>query len=105
MFTVIGTDTYLEEISQFTKADKEAAENIPKQLAQNPFVGDVLSYKFLREKRVREKRLYYLVYKDLKLVLLVATSGKKDQQATINHIKKQLDEFRSIAEDISKQVS
>jgi len=38
MFTVIGTDTYLEEISQFTKADKEAAEKIPKQLAENPLL-------------------------------------------------------------------
>jgi len=60
---------------------------------------------FLREKRIREKRIYYLVYEDLKLVLLVATSGKKDQQATIGHIKDNLDQFKIIAEQIARQLS
>jgi len=46
-----------------------------------------------------------LVYEDLKLVLLVATSGKKDQQATIDHIKHHLQEYRILAEKIAKQVS
>ena len=64
-----------------------------------------LSYPFLREKRVKEKRIYYLIYEDLKLVLLVALSGKKNQQATIDHIKNGLNEFRKVAENISKQVS
>jgi len=54
---------------------------------------------------VKEKRIYYLVYEDLNLVLIVATSDKKEQQATINHIKSQLDEYMKIAESIAKQVS
>jgi len=105
MFTVIGTDTYLKEISKWSKDHKEAVDKIPSKLKENPFLGDPLNYKFLRERRVKEKRVYYLIYEDLKLVLLVATSGKKDQQATIDHIKNNLDEFRKVAEDIAKQVS
>lgn len=105
MYKVIGTETYLKEIGKWTKNDREAAEKLPKQLSNNPYVGDPLSYKFLREKRVKEKRVYFLVYDDLKLVLLVATSGKKDQQETIDHIKNQLVEFKIIAEKIAKQVS
>ena len=84
---------------------REAAEKLPHKLAETPFVGDKLSYPFLREKRIKEKRVYYLIYEDLKLVLLVATSGKKDQQETISHIKSQLDEYRKIAEDRVRQVS
>ncbi len=84
---------------------REAAEKLPKQLSNNPYVGDSLSYKFFGEKRIKEKRVYFLVYEDLKLVLLVATSGKKDQQETIDHIKDQLIEFKIIAEKIAKQVS
>jgi len=34
----------------------------------------------------------------------VAVSGKKDQQATIDHIKNGLDEFKKVAENISKKV-
>tara|TARA_B100002003_G_C14120009_1_gene538663 strand:- start:848 stop:1165 length:318 start_codon:yes stop_codon:yes gene_type:complete len=105
MFKVIGTDTYLKEVSKWPKDYQEAVDKIPKKLAENPFIGDPLRYPFLRERRVKEKRVYYLIYKDLKLVLLVAVSDKKDQQATINHIKGHLDEFRKVAEDITKQVS
>lgn len=104
MFKVIGTDTYLKEISKWSKPEIEAAEKIPEQLAENPFVGQQLRYPFLREKRIKEKRVYFLVYEDLNLVLLVATSGKKDQQATIEHIISQFDEYRKVAEDVAKQV-
>ena len=105
MFKVIGTDTYLRELQKWPKKDYDAAEKIPKKLAENPFVGKQLSYPFLREKKIEGRRIYYLVYEDLELVLLVAASGKKDQQATIEHIKDNLKEFRKVAEDISKQVS
>lgn len=104
MFKVIGTSTYLDEINKWPKVYKEAAEKLPNKLSENPFAGDPLGYPFLREKRIKEKRIYYLIYEDLLLVLLVATSGKKNQQGTIDHIKLQLNEFRSIAEKISKQV-
>lgn len=104
MFIVVGTDTYEKELNRWSKVDKEAARKIPTQLKENPYVGKQLTYPFLREKKVRDKRLYYLVYEDLKLVLLVAASGKKNQQVTINHIKNNLNEFRIVAEDISKQV-
>ncbi|HLD04442.1 MAG TPA: hypothetical protein VJG90_01870 [Candidatus Nanoarchaeia archaeon] len=103
MFRVIGTSTYLDEISKWDNASQKAARDLPKKLRLNPFVGDPLSYRFLREKKIKGRRVYYLVYEDLKLVLLVATSGKKDQQPTINHIKSSLDEFRKVAEEILKQ--
>jgi len=48
----------------------------------------------LREKRIREKRVYFLVYDDLQAVLIVAISGKKDQQTTINHIINYFDEYK-----------
>lgn len=105
MFIVIGTDTYLKEIDKWTKQDKEAALKIPNQLKENPLVGKPLGYPFLREKKINEKRVYYLIYNHINLVLLVATSGKKDQQITIDHIKKNLHEFKKVAEIIAKQAS
>ena len=104
MFKVIGTDTYLKEIEDWPKDYKKFADKLPDKLAINPFVGDQLSYPFLREKRIKEKRIYFLIYEDLKLVLLIAVSGKKNQQETIDHIKEHLHKFREIAEEISKQV-
>lgn len=104
-YKVIGTETYLKELDKWDKSERIIADKIPIKLATNPHVGRELNYPFLREKRIREKRIYYLIYEDLKLVLLVATSGKKDQQATIKHIKEHLEQFRGIAESIVKQVS
>ena len=49
--------------------------------------------------------LFLIWYEDLGLVLLVAVSGKKDQQATIDHIVSQFKDYRKVAEQISKQVS
>ncbi len=105
MFRVIGTDTYLKGIDKLPKEYKETAHKIPKRLAENPLTGTPLSYPFLRESRIKEKRIYYLVYEDLKLVLLVAVSGKKNQQATIDHVKEHLAKFKKIAADIAKKVS
>lgn len=103
MFRVIGTATYLEELDKLPKAYKDAAGKIPLRLAENAHLGKPFGYPFLREQRINEKRIYYLIYDDLQLVLMVAVSGKKDQQATISHIKNQLYEYLKIAEDISKQ--
>jgi len=103
MFRVVGTETYLKELEKWPKPYREVADRLPKQLMLNPLVGKPLGYPFLREKRIREKRVYYLVYPDLLLVLLVATSGKKDQQPTIDHIKAKLPEFRKEAENLVKQ--
>lgn len=105
MYNVIGTDTYLREIKKWPKTQRVITDKIPARLKSNPNIGKPLAYPFIREIRVREKRVYYLVYDELHLVLLVAVSGKKDQQDTINHIKENLAEFRLIAKDISKQVS
>jgi len=105
MFTVIGTDTYLKEISKWPKDYQEIASKIPTKLKENPLLGKQLTYTFLRESKIKERRVYYLIYEDFKLILLVATSGKKDQQKTINHIKRNFDEFRKVAKDISRQVS
>lgn len=104
-YIVLGTETYLKELEKWDKSERDLADKIPVKLAVSPNVGRELNYPFLREKRIREKRIYYLIYEDLKLVLLVATSGKKDQQYTIDSIKKHLDNFRKIAEEKFRQVS
>lgn len=98
MFTIIGTDTYLDELKKWPKADQQVAAKIPSHLTENPYVGKPLGYPYLREKKIGGRRVYYLIYEDLKLVLLVATSDKKNQQGTIDHIKGNLDEFRKVAQ-------
>jgi len=63
-------------------------------LKLNSNLGKPLNYEYIREKKIGSKRIYFLVYKDICLILLVATSNKKTQQETIEDIKKYLDEYR-----------
>lgn len=103
MYKVFSTETFDREISKLSKDYQLMIEKIAKDLSKNPFTEKGLTFEFLREKRIKEKRIYYLVYEEIVLVLLVATSGKKDQQETINHIKNNLKEFKKYAEKLFKQ--
>ena len=67
------------------------------QLAHSPYVGKPLRYPFFREKRLGGKRIYYLIYDDLRCVLLVAASTKKHQQYVIDQIHGTFEDFRKIA--------
>jgi len=85
---------YQKVIVKLSKIEREEIQKIVLQLTENPFVGDQLQIKFLREKRLREKRLYYLVFEDIKAVLIVAISDKKTQQKTIDSILLRINEYR-----------
>lgn len=105
MFKVFRLETFEKEIDKCNEDFKNRIKKIELQLSKNPYVGSPLNYQFLREKRIKEKRVYYLIYENLRLILLIAISGKKNQQDTINHIKEQFKEYRKLAEEIAKQLS
>ncbi len=90
MYRVYRTETFDKKIRKLSAEEQKRIENIEQQLKENPFVGKPLGYRFFREKKVGGKRIYYLVYDDLKVVLLVAVSDKKTQQATIDMIKENM---------------
>jgi len=104
-YAVYTTASFEKEIAKLSDFDKKIIGDIYKQLAVNPYVGDQLRYKFFREKRIREKRIYYLVYDDLSAVLTVAFGGKKEQDETIDKIIGHLPEFKIYLEKLLKQDS
>ena len=85
---------YQKIILKLPEIEREEIKRIVLQLTENPFVGDQLQIRSLREKRLKEKRLYYLVFEDLKTVLIVSISDKKAQQKTIDLIISNIDEYR-----------
>jgi len=101
-YAIYTTHAFDRELENLTKGDERRIQKIFLQLKENPYVGDQLQYKNLREKRLKEKRIYYLVYKDLQAVLIVAISGKKNQQATINHIINNFSEYQIYLKNLLK---
>lgn len=100
-YTVYTTESFERELGKLSEYNKEVIKKIFMQLKDNPYVGDQIRYKFFREKRIKEKRIYYLVYDDLKIVLIVALGGKKAQEGTINEIAKYFQEYKKYAEKLS----
>lgn len=79
----------------FSKEEKIQLEKIYDELTlKGEKVGKPLGYSFFREKKIKNKRIYFLVYEDIVLILLVAVSSKKNQQKTINKIKELLFDYK-----------
>ena len=73
--------------------------DIEDEISEKGFTGDPLGLRFLREKRISGKRIYFLVYEEFKAVLMVSISDKKTQQETIDKIKVFLPEFKKLMEE------
>ena len=99
-YSVYTTESFDKEVEKLPKDDQDIIQKMFLKIRDDPYTSDQLRYRNLREKRLREKRVYFLVYDDLQSVLIVAISGKKDQQATINHIIDYFDEYRIYLEKL-----
>ena len=80
--------------------ERERVTKLEAEIAKNPFTGKPLRFTFLREKRIDGKRMYFLIYEELSLALMVSISDKKTQQKTIDELKSLLPEFRKLAEKL-----
>ena len=94
LYEVYAAASFLEEYDKLSKAEQARVNKIRAQLRVNPYVGRPLGYKFFREKRFDGKRLYYIIYEDYVIVLVVAYSDKKTQQSTIDSVKKSFELYR-----------
>ena len=100
-YAVYVLNVFDKEMNKLSDSEKEIIKKIFLQLKDNPYVGDQIRYKFFREKRMKEKRVYYLVYDDLKIVLMVAIERKKAQKETIDKVVSYFKEYRDYAEKLS----
>ncbi len=94
MYAVFTTGVFEEKISKSEPVFQKWVKRIIDHLAKNPFVGKPLGAKWFREKKFGHRRIYYIIYEDMKAVYLVNLSDKKDQQAVINSIWLLLDEYK-----------
>ena len=91
---IYHSEKFDKELEKFGLDFKNQVDKIEDQLIENPYVGDSISVRRFREKRIEKYRIYYLIYEDLKSVFIVAISEKKNQQKVINTIKLLFDFFK-----------
>ena len=102
-YEIRTTAEFWKDYEKLSKSEQERLDKVKLQLQKNPYVGKSLGYRFFREKRVDGKRLYYLIYEDIIIILLVALSDKKAQQATIDAIKRAFEIYRKDVYDKLKK--
>ncbi len=99
-YKIYHSSLFDEKIGNFDAEFARRVDKIEDQLIENPYQGDPLNVKWFREKRIDEKRVYFIIYEDLDAVFMVAVSGKKDQQRVINTVRLLLDSFRNEIENL-----
>lgn len=72
------------------------------KLRVNPFIGKPLGFTFLREKKIGGKRVYFLIYQDICIVLLASASDKKAQQKEIKGLKERFTQYKNLVIEINK---
>lgn len=102
-YKVFRSVGFQEEITKYDKNIQERVDKIEDKLMENSEYGNPLGTKGFRESRFENYRIYYLIYEDLQAIYIVAISGKKDQQKTINTIKLFLEFFREEIEKIIRK--
>ena len=101
-YKVFRSVSFQEEIEKYDKSFQDRVDKIENKLMRNSEYGTPLGNKWFREARIENYRVYYLIYEDLNAVYMVAISGKKDQQKTINTIRIFLEFFRGEVEKLTK---
>ena len=100
IYTTPEFDRLFRELS---KSEQKEVEKLMKiELPENPYQGRALGLKFFREKRVGGKRVYFLIYDDYVIVLMVAIGDKKTQEKDIDQLKINRKQYLKLAEDLSR---
>lgn len=105
-FRIFKTKEFDRDYSKLDSSEQKRVEKILSQLSEKgDSVGKPLGgLSFFREKKFNGKRLYFLTYKNVLVVLAVAISDKKAQQATINKILFNLAEYQQFVFETLKKI-
>src|SRR3989338_5461517 len=98
---IIVTEEYERRFARLDTSIQRQVEKELRQLEVNPYVGKSLGYKFFREKKILNHRVYYIIYEELVVVFVVSLSDKKGQHKAISAIKTLIPFYR---EEIMKRV-
>ena len=104
-YKIYTTEEFNKDFNKLSSQERIRANKILKQLKEKgDEVGKPLSgLAFFREKKFNGNRLYYLVYDELFIILAIAISDKKAQQATINRILLDLVEYHQYVHKLSRK--
>ncbi len=96
MNIVDQTDAFSDVYRTCTKKETRWIEHVKDQLQENLKVGKPLRYSWLREKKLDNKRLYYIIHEEKSKAILIAFGTKKNQQDIIGEIIRYKKEYMAL---------
>lgn len=103
MYQVYRSELLDKKIEKHDNEVRQWIDALEIQLVNNPYTGDPLGVKWLREKKMKKWRTYFLVYEDIFSVYMVDISDKKRQQEVINIIKLLKNKLREELEQLKER--
>ncbi len=91
-YETYATDTFRNLFESLEPDEKRWINNIKEKFRDYP-AGKPLGFGWFREKKYRNKRLYFLVDEGMKKILFVSFASKKRQQEIINFVKENMREL------------
>ena len=86
-YRILTTEAFENSLNKLDNSIKIKIAKEIEHIKINPYSGKHLGYKFFREKKINNYRIYYLIYDDYVAVFLIEISDKKTPQSIINNIK------------------
>jgi len=94
-YKIMKTKKFNKQLEKIPLDIKKRFEKQLERVAEDPYnIGKPLGFKWFRELKNNTYRLYYLIYEEEVVVLLVGVSNKKMQQEYINKIRNKLKSLR-----------
>ncbi len=98
-YHIFHTPLFDEQFEKCPLFEQKWIDRIEEQLSEKgPLVGKPLGNSFFREKKLGGKRLYFLVYVELKIILIIAFDDKKTQPETITKIRENIAGYKDYVE-------
>lgn len=100
VYRVFKTADFDSNFEALEKMEKLRVEKLLRKISESDGnVGKALRKSFLKEKKFNGNRLFFLVYENFKIILAVKISDKKTQQATIEAILLELENYKQFVID------
>jgi len=99
MYSIHATSTFKKIYDTLDKNERKWIDKIKEKLEEFP-TGKPLGYRWFREKKYLNKRLFFLIDDERRKILLVSFATKKEQQEVIDFIKLNMKELLSYLKKI-----
>jgi mRNA-degrading endonuclease RelE of RelBE toxin-antitoxin system len=103
LYKIHATEIFEKKFKKIIPDNKKAdTKRRIEKLKLNPYIGKPLGSNFFRELKLDKFRIYYEIYDEEVVILLISISNKKQQHDTIEYIQSKREELRNCIKNLKE---